>query len=47
MRTFNVIVEGTFFELEVEEIKSVPMILSHEDHHTWVETGHQELMQPR
>lgn len=44
MRKFRVIIEGTQFELEVEENKTVPMILNHEDHHMWVETGHQELM---
>lgn len=44
MRKFKVIVEGTQFELEVEEVKTVPMILHHGDHHMWTDTGHQELM---
>ena len=44
MRKFNVVVEDTKFELEVEEEKTVPMILTHQDHHVWIETGHQELM---
>lgn len=44
MRNFKVNVEGTEFELEVEEDKSVPMVILHEDHHAWVENGHNNLM---
>ncbi|WIW71392.1 MULTISPECIES: hypothetical protein [Anaerosinus] len=44
MRNFKVRVEGTEFELEVEEEKSVPLVILHGDHHAWVEAGHKNLM---
>ncbi len=44
MRNFRVKVEGTEFELEVEEERTVPLVILHEDHHAWIDTGHQHLM---
>lgn len=44
MRKFNVRVEDTDFELEVEEVRTVPVILAQEEHHAWVDRGHQEVM---
>lgn len=47
MRNFNVRVEGTEFKLEVEEIKTVPLIILHKENRTWAENGKQKLMSSR
>ena len=44
MRRFNVVIENTKFELEVEEYKQIPLIISTGNHQAWIEAGHREVM---